>query len=151
MLTIVDAKPADAAAIADLFIEMDNFYGESIMESSAEKLPQINSVLFGNPPLAYAVLAWDDTRLVGIAAYSYLWPAARATKSLYLKELYVSQDCRRSGVGRQLMEHLIQIANNNDCTRVEWTTDNDNVEAQKFYEKLGFFINPGKRFYRIAV
>src|SRR5215470_12007777 len=115
--------------MADLFTEVDRFYGEPIMESAEAKIPHINSVLFGSPPLAYAVLAWDGTTLVGMAAYSFLWPAARTTKSLYLKELYVRQSHRRAGVGRLLMERLFKIAKDHDCSRVEWMTDEDNTEA----------------------
>lgn len=36
-----------------------------------------------------------------------------------------------------------------DCSRVEWTTDEDNIEAQQFYEKLGVPANPSKIFYRV--
>jgi len=151
VLTIADAKPADATAIAELLVEMDRFYGEQVSEPADAKIPQINSVLFANQPLTYAILAWDETRLVGMAAYSYLWPAARATKSLYLKELYVANDHRRGGGGRRLMERLLRIAKDSGCSRVEWTTDDDSEEAQQFYERLGFTANPSKTFYRVEV
>ena len=35
----------------------------------------------------------------GMASYSFLWPAAGLTRSLYLKELYVAQDWQRQGIG----------------------------------------------------
>lgn len=149
MLTINDASPRDTAAMVDLFAEIDRFYGESVIESAETRAKQIDAVLFGSPPLAYALLAWDGARLVGMAAYSYLWPAARTTKSLYLKELYVRQSHRRTGVGRLLMEHLLKVAKDHDCSRVEWMTDEDNTEAQAFYGGLGVPRNTSKVFYRI--
>jgi GNAT superfamily N-acetyltransferase len=149
VLRTADANPGDASAIADLLLEIDRFYGEHGIEPAGLKIEQINSILFASPPLAYAVLAWDAERLIGMAAYSFLWPAARTTKSLYLKELYVRQDCRRSGVGRQLMEQLFKVARDTDCSRVEWTTDDDNAEARRFYEKLGVPAHPSKVFYRV--
>ena len=149
MLTINDASPRDVAAMADLFAEIDRFYGESVIESAETRAKQIDSVLFGSPPLAYTLLAWDGTSLVGMAAYSFLWPAARTTKSLYLKELYVRQSHRRAGVGRLLMERLFKIAKDHDCSRVEWMTDEDNTEAQDFYESLGVPRNTSKVFYRV--
>jgi GNAT superfamily N-acetyltransferase len=149
MFTVRSAEPGDVAAMAELFREMDEFYGETITEPATTKIDQINSVLFADPPLAYAILAWDGSNLVGMAAYSFLWPAALTTKSLCLKELYVSKNYRRHGIGKLLMEYVFKAAIDTDCSRVEWTTDEDNAEAQRFYRKLGFPANPSKTFYRV--
>lgn len=148
MIRVLSAKPDNAEAMAELFQEMDEFYGETIRESFGAKVSQICSALFGDPPLAYALLAWDDSKIVGFAGYSFLWPAALTTKSLYLKELYVSVGHRRHGIGNKLMTEVFKLAAENKCSRVEWTTDQDNVEAQKFYEHLGVPILSSKVFYR---
>ncbi|WP_020519412.1 GNAT family N-acetyltransferase [Catelliglobosispora koreensis] len=71
------------------------------------------------------------------ASYSFLRPAADLTQSLYLKELYVSEAERRSGVGKLLMDRLIEIAQETACSRVEWTADSDNPLAIAFYERRG--------------
>jgi len=149
MFTVRSGEPGDVAAMAELLCEMDEFYGETIAEPATTKIDQINSVLFADRPLAYAILAWDGSNLAGMAAYSFLWPAALTTKSLYLKELYVSKSYRRHGIGKLLMEHIFKVAIDTDCSRVEWTTDEDNAEAQRFYGKLGFSAIPSKAFYRV--
>jgi ribosomal protein S18 acetylase RimI-like enzyme len=149
MVTVMRAVPEDVAAMVELLREMGDFYGEIPEESPGAKADQINSVLFTNPPLAYALLARDGSHLVGFAAYSFLWPSIRTTKSLYMKELYVSKNYRRSGVGKMLMGHIFQIAAENDCGRAEWTTDSDNVDAQRFYESFGSINLPSKVFYRV--
>ena len=149
MFTVRSAEAGDVAAMAELFREMDEFYGEAITEPATTKIDQINSVLFADPPLAYAILTWDGSNLAGMAAYSFLWPAALSTKSLYLKELYVSKSYRRHGIGKLLMEYVLKAAIDTDCSRVEWTTDEDNTEAQHFYRKLGFSASPAKIFYRV--
>lgn len=97
----------------------------------------------------YRAAIWDDGRLAGFAAYSFLWPAIGLTRSLYLKELYVSTEARRIGIGRLLMRRLYDIAVKNDCSRVEWTTDSDNQKAQLFYAELGVPVKESKLFYRI--
>jgi GNAT superfamily N-acetyltransferase len=149
MFTVRSAEPGDVSAMAELLREMDQFYEETITEPATTKTDQINSVLFADPPLAYAILAWDGSNLVGMAAYSFLWPAALTTKSLYLKELYVSKSYRRHGAGKLLMEYVLKTAIDIDCSRVEWTADEDNAEAQRFYRKLGFSASPAKIFYRV--
>jgi GNAT superfamily N-acetyltransferase len=148
MLTVRSAEPGDVTAMAELFREMDEFYGETTTEPADAKIDQINSVLFADPPLAYAILAWDGPNLVGMAGYSFLWPATLTSKSLFLKELYVSKRYRRRGLGRILMERLFRVATDSHCSRVEWTTDDENTDAQRFYGQLGFSATPSKRFYR---
>jgi ribosomal protein S18 acetylase RimI-like enzyme len=54
-----------------------------------------------------------------------------------------------TGIGKQLMRYLYDIAVKNDCSRVEWTTDNDNRKAQLFYAELGVPVKESKLFYRI--
>ena len=149
MIIILHAEPANAAAIAELAEEMDRFYGASESEPLELRIRQINEALFSDPPSAYALLAWDDGQLAGFASYSFLWPAAGLTRSLYLKELYVIETVRRKGIGKLLMQRLYDIAAEHGCSRVEWTTDRDNPDAQRFYSELGIPVRESKLFYRI--
>jgi ribosomal protein S18 acetylase RimI-like enzyme len=149
VITVTPAQPAQAKAIAEIAEEMDRFYGATEVEPQETRTRPIGEALFSDPPSAYALLAWDDGNLVGFASYSFLWPAIGMTRSLYLKELYVSTKARRTGVGKLLMQHLYDTALKNDCSRVEWTTDSDNQEAQLFYAALGVPVKESKLFYRI--
>jgi GNAT superfamily N-acetyltransferase len=149
VITVSPASPGDAPAIAALLEEMDRFYGATEPEPLDQRVRQINEAVFARPPAAYALLAWDGGQLAGIAAYSFLWPAIGLTRSLYLKELYVADLYRRQGVGRLLMNALLEVAGKHGCSRVEWTTDTDNARAQAFYEELGVPVQSSKIFYRV--
>jgi GNAT superfamily N-acetyltransferase len=94
-------------------------------------------------------LPWDDDRLVGLASYSFLWPAAGVTRSLYLKELYVVEQSRHRGIGRLLISELCRIALNKGCSRVRWTADTDNPTALRFYATLGVPPKSDKLMYRL--
>jgi GNAT superfamily N-acetyltransferase len=150
MTTIIkDARPDDILAIVQLAEEMDHFYGETNIESPERRASQITEAIFSDPASAYAILAWDDSNLSGFASYSFLWPAVGLTRSLYLKELYIAENARRQGVAKLLMQRLCQIAVQHDCSRVEWTTDQSNADAQQFYAQLGVPVNRSKLFYRL--
>src|SRR5215469_932967 len=149
MTVVTRAEPADADALAGIAEEMNRFYGATEIEPLEIRLRQINDALFRDPPSAYALLAWDDGRLTGFASYSFLWPAIGLTRSLYLKELYVIKAVRGQGTGKLLMRHLCSIAAKHGCSRVEWTTDQENLDAQRFYAELGVRTNKSKLFYRI--
>jgi GNAT superfamily N-acetyltransferase len=135
----------DIAALAELLAERDRFYAAYHGEPSAAA---IEDALFGSVPAGRALLAFDDGALAGLAAYSFLWPAAGVTRSLYLKELYVRAASRRHGIGRLLMRELARIAAERRCSRIEWTADADNPDAQRFYAALGAEPLATKIFYR---
>jgi len=132
-----------------LLDELDRFYGAAEAEPAEQRMRHIREALFSSPPTAYALLAWEGERLIGFASYSFLWPAAGSTRSLYLKELYVAEACRGKGVGTLLIDGLRIAATERGCSRVEWTADDDNPGAVRFYEALGYPPEPSKIFYRL--
>ncbi|WP_322759075.1 GNAT family N-acetyltransferase [Frankia sp. Cr2] len=149
MTVVTPAESAHVEAIAALAEKMDRFYGATEVEPLDLRIRQINEAIFDNPPAAYALLAWDSDQLVGFAAYSFLWPAVGLTRSLFLKELYVIESARRTGVGKQLMRALFDVAAKHDCSRVEWQTETTNAGAQRFYAELGVPTFEGKLLYRL--
>lgn len=152
---MADAVPGDEGALVALYAELDEFYGVAALPGTSpparERADQARAALFGDPPVGYALLAWDGPVLAGFAGYSFIWPSSALTTSLYLKELYVAAAYRRSGAGRLLMGRLREIAVARGCSRIEWTTDTGNLAAQSFYESLGAEPLPTKLFYRVTL
>ena len=93
-------------------------------------------------------MALHEGAPAGLAAYSFLWPAVGVTRSLYLKELFVRAASRRHGIGKLLMRELDRIAAEHRCSRIEWTADAGNPDAQRFYAALGAEPLATKVFYR---
>ncbi|MFD3483763.1 cyclophane-containing RiPP N-acetyltransferase HaaN [Streptomyces sp. NPDC058665] len=154
MLMTVSIRPAeeqDVIGVAQLIEEIERFYGSAEIQTFDERHAQVKEALFGSPPLASALLVEDENGdLVGLAAYSFLWPAAGSSHSLFLKELYVRDTLRRQGIGARLMAELRALAAARPgCSRVEWMTDHDNPSARAFYKRLGFTEFDGKIVYRV--
>jgi GNAT superfamily N-acetyltransferase len=149
VITVSPAGSRDAAAIAALLEDLGRFYGATESEPLDRRIRQINEAIFTSPPTAYALLARDGDQVAGLAAYSFLWPAVGAARSLYMKELYVPDAYRRQGVGKLLMRAIFETAATLGCNRVEWTTDTGNTAAQAFYARLGLPAYPSKIFYRV--
>ncbi|MFF7950674.1 cyclophane-containing RiPP N-acetyltransferase HaaN [Streptomyces griseorubiginosus] len=154
-VTIRPAEKSDVRGLAELIEEIERFYGtaDTDIQPFDERQDQVEGALFGSPPLASALLVEDETGdVVGLAAYSFLWPSAGSTHSLFLKELYVRDTLRRQGVGERLMNELRAIAAARPgCSRVEWMTDRDNPGARAFYKSLGFTEFDGKIVYRVEI
>lgn len=150
-VTIRAADKRDTAALAELIEEIERFYGSTEVQPIEERRSQVEEALFGTQPLASALVVEDEGGdIVGLAAYSFLWPAAGSSHSLFLKELYVRDTLRRQGVGARLMDELRALAAARpSCSRVEWMTDRDNPVARSFYKSLGFAEFDGKIVYRV--
>ena len=152
-VTIRPVEKNDVRGLAELIEEIERFYGtaDADIQPFDEREAQVEEALFGSPPLASALLVEDGTGgVVGLAAYSFLWPSAGSTHSLFLKELYIRDTLRRQGVGARLMAELRAIATARPgCSRVEWMTDRVNPDARAFYRALGFDEFEGKIVYRM--
>lgn len=149
MIEVRPANTDDVVATAELLEELDRFYGDTEVEPLGQRVAGITAALFEEPVAAFVLLAWDGHELIGLASYSFLWPAAGVTRSLYLKELYVKQGKQRQGVGKLLMHEIQQVAAKHRCSRVEWTADVENKSAHSFYAALGARRHEGKVFYRV--
>jgi len=148
MVSVEPAVLADGMMLVSLLNEMDEFYGDSESETVKQRLSQIQAYLFEDPSAPRVIVAKEADVVIGLASCSLLWPAARTSRSLYLKELYVLKAHRGRGIGRLLMDEVKRIAVELRCSRIEFTTDEENIDAQRFYESLGYRPHSGKIFFR---
>lgn len=82
----------------------------------------------------------SNSEIVGYAAcfFSYhTWSG----KSLYMDDLYVKETYRKKGIGKKLLDSVIEFARNKKCGKVRWQVSNWNLNAQNFYKKLGAAID----------
>ena len=82
-------------------------------------------------------MAADSGRLVGYALYFYTYSSFVAKPTLYLEDIFVSEEHRKRGIGFALFRRCVEIAVANGCGRMEWAVLTWNDKALKFYEKLG--------------
>jgi GNAT superfamily N-acetyltransferase len=56
---------------------------------------------------------------------------------IYLEDIYVRPHLRGKGIGKLMLEYIIDLARKRDCARVEWAVLDWNESAISFYKKLG--------------
>ena len=59
-------------------------------------------------------------------------------KRAYVSHLIVKKDCRRQGIGRSLVEHVIERAQQMGLQELSIGVDLDNFAALRLYAKAGF-------------
>ena len=109
------------------------FYETRLPQSTTEKTWR--NLLDDDMPI-YGFGAWQDEMLVGIT-HVVLHPNTwNTTECCYLEDLYVSEVVRGRGVGRALIEQVYEFANEKNCNRVYWTTQEDNATARNLYDVI---------------
>ena len=111
---------------------------------------KLTDSLFGERRYAETIIAEEDGEPVGLALFFHNYSTFLAQPGLYLEDLFVLPEKRGGGVGRQLLERLAQIAVDRGCGRLEWAVLDWNVDAIRFYERLGAKPNAEWTVYRLT-
>ena len=85
-----------------------------------------------------ALVAEVDGTVEGIAVFSEgIGSSFRARPMLFLEDLAVSESVRSRGVGAALMAALAREGVARKALRLEWAVLDWNVDAMRFYRRLG--------------
>lgn len=86
-------------------------------------------------PLAYGAKVVENEEMIAYGFIQMIFENASLTTIAVRK-----QDQRR-GIGKKLLLHLIEVAQNNDCQRMVLEVRVSNHRALSLYKKLGFGVN----------
>jgi GNAT superfamily N-acetyltransferase len=106
--------------------------------------------LFGSRPVAEALVAESEGRVVAFALFFTNFSTFLAQPGLYLEDLFVEPAQRGRGIGQALLEHLAGLAASRGCGRFEWSVLDWNEGAIRFYRRMGATVMPDWRICRIA-
>jgi GNAT superfamily N-acetyltransferase len=142
------AEPRDVPAMMGLIAELAEFEKLThLMQVTPEALQQH---LFGPKPVVEAMVGEVQGRVVAHALFFTNYSTFLGKPGLYLEDLYVQPAHRGSGLGKALMERLGRLAVERGYGRFEWSVLDWNVNAIRFYEKLGATLLPDWRICRVT-
>jgi GNAT superfamily N-acetyltransferase len=81
--------------------------------------------------------AWRGDELVGYACLYWHFSSTQAAETVLMNDLFVSEAARGRGVGRALIEAGATVARERDAIKLEWSTQPDNLTAQRLYDSTG--------------
>ncbi|MFT3957286.1 MAG: GNAT family N-acetyltransferase [Piscinibacter sp.] len=146
--TVRAAELRDVDAIVGLIRELAEF--EQLTHLLQVTPQTLRPHLFGDKPVAEALVAEADGRVVAFALYFTNFSTFLAKPGLYLEDLYVQPAQRGSGIGRALLSRLGAIAVARGYGRFEWSVLDWNQNAIDFYEKMGATVMPDWRICRVT-
>ena len=142
------AEACDVPAIVGLIGELAEF--EQLGHLVRVTPESLHPHLFGERPVAEAVVAEVGAAVVGFALFFTNFSTFLGKPGLYLEDLYVQPAQRGAGIGAALLGHLAALANRRDYGRFEWSVLDWNVDAIRFYERMGATLLPQWRICRVS-
>jgi ribosomal protein S18 acetylase RimI-like enzyme len=136
-VSIRQATPADAADVAAMVAEIAAHEGQT---EHVHVPGEHWAALLARPDVIVLVAERGGAAVGYVSAVRqlHLWTGGDV---LNLDDLYVRPGHRDAGVGRQLMTALAALAAPEQLL-IRWGMEVDNVDAQRFYRRLGATLRP---------
>ncbi len=138
-LTIRTATEADTATILDFIRKMAEY--EKLTHQVDTDEASLRRALFEEHQ-AEVILGEVAEKPVGMALFFHNFSTFKGHHGLYLEDLFVEQAYRGKGYGKELLLHLVGIARERGCRRMEWIALDWNRPAIEFYQSLGAEAHP---------
>ena len=130
-----EAKVEDAAEICGLARELAETVGDS---PSAEEAIRVRLEELLDEPRARVLVAENGTGIAGVVSFWIKPDLAHGDTVVEVPMLVITEDHRRTGVGKLLMEEVRNVASDNGASQIELVATPANVTAREFYRSLGF-------------
>lgn len=135
MINIRQATAADADQVFALINAIADHHGQSHYVLTSPE--QLRNAGFGNDAKFSALLAELDGEAVGFVSYTINYSIWLARDYMHVDDVYVNPGARGQGVGEALMYAARQQCEDLGLTRMKWEVQTDNLDARRFYERLG--------------
>lgn len=130
------ATADDLPQLADLLAEL--FTLECDFSPERDKQLRGMRLILDSPSLGRLFVLRIGKEVAGMANALITISTAEGEQVLLLEDVIVSRKHRGSGLGRRLVEHVLDWARKQGMTRVTLLADRDNQAALDFYRKFGF-------------
>jgi GNAT superfamily N-acetyltransferase len=134
-ISIRPAARDDVPLVHGLIVELADYERAREMVTGTPEL--LEEALFGEAPVAEALIAEVGAEAVGFALFYTTFSTWLCRPGIWLEDIYVRPTSRRGGVGRALLARVAQIAVQRGCRRLEWSVLDWNTPALDFYARIG--------------
>lgn len=96
---------------------------------------------FGDNPIFHFFVAESSNKIIGISLY-YIKYSTWKGKCIFLEDIIVTEQFRKSGIGKKLFDEVVKVAMEMKVKRLEWQVLEWNEPAINFYKKLNSNFDP---------
>lgn len=127
------AETSDAPALARMLHDFNTEFGDP--SPGVEVLTERVAGFMAESTKTYLVAGQGPDGFAQISFNASIWTESPI---LLIEELYVKPDLRRRGLGREMMEAIVELARERDAGGLEVITGEDDTGARALYESFGF-------------
>lgn len=136
-IRIDEARPEDIPALTEL---LDTLFSiEQDFQPNTERQARGMALLLQHPDRASIKVARNENgQLVGMVSAQLVISTAEGAPSAWVEDMVVREDWRGQGVGKALLENLLEWARSRGATRAQLLVDINNSAAVGYYDHLGW-------------
>lgn len=133
-ITIRKGTAKDLTQVFELVKELAEY--EKALHEVENSVERMTEDAFGKKPIFEFFVAEADGKIEGTAIFYYRYSTWKG-KAIFLEDLVVRKAKRGAGIGKKLLDAIVQEAKDVDARQVMWQVLDWNEPAINFYKKLG--------------
>jgi len=133
--TIRKAELKDIPLVLDFIKKLAEY--ERLSHEVVATEADLEKYLFGDEKVAEVVIGYEGELAVGFALFFHNFSTFLAKPGIYLEDLFVLEEHRGKGYGKNLLASLAALALERNCGRLEWAVLDWNESSIEFYKSLG--------------
>ena len=134
-IKIRKAEPKDVTIILNLIKELAEY--EKLLDEVTATEEKLMNAIFGKDKFVEVWLAEINDEPVGQVFFFRNYSTFLAKPGFYIEDIYVRPQFRGSGIGKKLLNKVVELAAEKNYGRVEWCVLNWNKPAIEFYKNIG--------------
>ena len=134
-IRIKTVERGDVPLLLELIKEFADF--EKLLHQVEANAEILTESLFGRWGSTEAVLVFQGETPAGYCIYFHNFSTFLGRPGIYLEDLYVRPEHRRSRLGSVIFRHLGKLCRERGCGRLEFSVLDWNEPAIRFYRALG--------------
>jgi GNAT superfamily N-acetyltransferase len=114
---------------------------EKAPDEVAVSIDEMEKDGFNENPVFKFFVAETEGKIIGMSLY-YIKYSTWKGKCVFLEDLIVTEEYRKSGIGNLLFDEVVKVAKEMKARRLEWQVLEWNEPAIQFYKKLNSTLDP---------
>jgi GNAT superfamily N-acetyltransferase len=140
MTTEIKIENANNADIPALVLLLDELFSieQDFQPNQAFQTVGLELILNSAKTAVIKVAKTMEGAVIGMVSGQIVISTSQGSPSVWVEDMIVSQQYRAKGVGKRLLESLLEWAKQHGATRAQLLVDLDNLPAVGYYNHLGW-------------
>jgi GNAT superfamily N-acetyltransferase len=134
---ITDASPADIPALLSLLDVLFSIE-QDFQPDHDKQMRGLNCLIAASDRAVIKVAKTPQGQVIGMVSAQLVISTAEGAYSAWIEDMVVAQEYRAHGIGKQLLQSVLDWARDKGATRAQLLVDLDNLPALGYYDHLGW-------------